>query len=160
MSSLGTCLWFDGRAEEAATFYVGAFRACGRSAEVLAVIPWGDAGPGQKGTVLSVEFVLDGRPFLALNGGPQFTFTPAVSLVVECADQREVDLFWDRLTDGGTPGKCGWLTDRFGLCWQVVPAALSAMMRDPDVERRDKVMRAFMPMTKLMLAPLQDAYGR
>lgn len=155
MSTITPCLWFDGRAEEAAEFYVAAFREGGHDAAMLDTLRVGDAGPGPKGAVLSVRFGLDGQEFVALNGGPHFTFSPAISLMVACKDQREVDWFWDRLSDGGKPGQCSWLEDRFGVSWQVVPTPLYALLQDQ--ERSGPVMRALMGMTKLDLAALKAA---
>lgn len=159
MSRMASCLWFDGQAEEAADFYVSAFRACGREAAVGDVLRHTGASPGPKGSVLSVAFTLDGREFIALNGGPHFTFSPAISFFVTCADQAEVDRFWEKLSEGGgKPGQCGWLTDRFGVSWQIVPAALGEMLRDPDVARADRVMAAMLQMTRLDVAALRKAY--
>ena len=140
---ISTCLWFDGRAEEAARFYVSVF-------------PDGRIGRigrfGAQGAVVTAGFELRGRPFLALNGGPAHRFTPAVSLVVDCGDQAEIDHFWERLTDGGAEGRCGWLTDRFGVSWQVVPRAL------PDlISRGPGVMQVFTTMSKLDIAALAGA---
>ncbi len=156
MPAVATCLWFDGQAEEAARFYVSAFRALGREAAVGDILRHGDAGPGPKGGVLTVTFTLDGQEFIALNGGPHFTFSPAISLFVKCAGQAEVDGFWERLSEGGRTERCGWLTDRFGVSWQIVPTALGEMLRDPDPARAGRVMRA---MTKFDIAALQQAYN-
>lgn len=153
-----TCLWFDGQAEAAAEFYVATFRAAGRAAEATGGLRYGEAGPGPKGSVLTRGFTLDGQAFLALNGGPHFTFTPAISLVVKCADQAELDRFWEGLSAGGEPNQCGWLTDRFGVSWQVVPEALVGMLADPDTARADRAMRAMLGMRKLDLAALEAAY--
>lgn len=152
MSRIATCLWFDGKAEEAARFHVGAFQACGRAAAIDEIMP----GPG--GQAMAVNFTLDGQSFIGLNGGPHFTFTPAISLFVSCADQAEVDAFWSHLGEGGTPGQCGWLTDRFGLSWQVVPKILGERLRDPDREAAGRVMQAMLQMTKLDVARLEAAY--
>jgi predicted 3-demethylubiquinone-9 3-methyltransferase (glyoxalase superfamily) len=143
MSPLATCLWFDQQAEPAARFYVETFRALGREAAL------GDIAGGP-----AVTFRLDGQAFMALNGGPHYTFTPAVSLAVTCADQREIDAFWDALSAGGAPGRCGWLTDRFGLSWQVIPGALPTLMRG---ERGKRVMQALLGMSKLDIAALERA---
>ena len=158
MSKIAPCLWFDGQAEEAANFYVSTFRACGQDAAIGEILRWGDVGPGPKGSVLTVEFTLAGQDFVALNGGPQYSFTPAISMMVNCADQGEVDRFWDRLGEGGTPVQCGWLTDRFGVSWQVAPTELLAMLRDPDLARSGRAMQAMMGMVKLDLAALRAAY--
>ncbi len=159
MSKVAPCLWFDGRAEEAAGFYVSAFRACGQAAAVGRIARCGEAGPGPAGSALTVEFTLAGQDFVALNGGPQFAFSPALSLAVTCADQAEVDRFWEGLSDGGEPGRCGWLTDRFGVSWQVVPAALGEMLRDADPARTGRVTRALLGMAKLDVAALEEAYN-
>jgi predicted 3-demethylubiquinone-9 3-methyltransferase (glyoxalase superfamily) len=158
MSKLALCLWFDGRAEEAAAFYVATFRACGQPASLGRVMRQGEVGPGKLGSVIAVEFTLAGQPMMALNGGPQFSFSPAISLFVRCNDQAEVDRFWERLSEGGAPVQCGWLTDRFGVSWQIVPTMLLDLLHDSDVERRDRVMQAMMPMTKLDIAALQRAH--
>lgn len=159
MSKVSPCLWFDGRAEEAARFYVSAFRACGQDASLGDVMRHGPSGRGPAGSVLSVEFTLAGQGFIALNGGPHFAFSPAISLFVRCADQAEVDAFWERLSDGGEPGRCGWLKDRFDVSWQVVPTALGGMLRDPDADRAKRVMQALLGMAKLEIRALEDAYG-
>ncbi len=158
MATITPCLWFDDRAEEAAGFYVATFREVGREAALGDVLYYGEAGPKPKGTVLTVTFTLDGQEFVALNGGPHFTFSPAISMMVKCADQGEVDLFWERLSDGGKPGQCGWLEDRFGVSWQVVPTALYPMLKDPDPARVERVMQALLQMTKLDLGALEVAY--
>ncbi|MGC1304422.1 MAG: VOC family protein [Caulobacteraceae bacterium] len=158
MSKISPCLWFDGEAETAANAYVSIFRDCGQDAAIGDVMRWGDAGPGPKGSVLTVDFTLAGQTFIALNGGPQFSFTPAMSLSVECANQVEVDRFWDRLSEGGELVQCGWLRDRFGVSWQVVPTMLPNMLRDKDTARVARVMQAMMQMIKLDIATLQAAY--
>jgi predicted 3-demethylubiquinone-9 3-methyltransferase (glyoxalase superfamily) len=145
--ALVTCLWFDTQAEEAATFYTGIFK----EAKLGAVHRHTEAGPGPAGSVLLVEF--------DLNGGPQFTFNEAVSIVVPCADQAEVDYYWDRLSDGGQEIACGWLKDRYGLCWQIVPAVFFEMVADPDAAKAARVMQAMMSMTKFDIAGLQKAYA-
>jgi predicted 3-demethylubiquinone-9 3-methyltransferase (glyoxalase superfamily) len=154
--ALVTCLWFDTQAEEAATFYTGIFKNAKLGAVHRYTSP---AGPGPAGSVMLVEFELNGQKFSALNGGPQFTFNEAVSIVVPCADQAEVDYYWDRLSDGGQEVACGWLKDRYGLCWQIVPAVFFEMIADPDPARVDRVMRAMMGMTKFDVAGLQEAYA-
>ncbi len=159
MSTITPCLWFDDRAEEAAEFYVTTFREAGREAALGDVLYYGEVGPRPKGTVLTVTFTLDGQEFVALNGGPHFTFSPAISMMVKCADQGEVDRFWERLSDGGKPGQCGWLEDRFGVSWQVVPTALYPMLKDPDPAKIERVMQALLQMTKLDLGALEAAYA-
>jgi predicted 3-demethylubiquinone-9 3-methyltransferase (glyoxalase superfamily) len=158
MSKIATCLWFDDQGEAAANFYVSTFRACGQDAAIGQTLYYGDAAPRPKGSVLTVEFTLAGQDFLVLNGGPHFTFSPATSLVVRCADQAEVDRFWAALSDGGEPGQCGWLKDRYGFSWQIVPTVLVDMLHDPDEARAGRVMQALMQMTKLDIAALQNAY--
>ena len=153
--ALVTCLWFDTQAEEAATFYTGVFK----DAKLGAIHRHTEAGPGPAGSVLLVEFELNGQKFSALNGGPQFTFNEAVSIVVPCADQAEVDYYWDRLSDGGQEIACGWLKDRYGLCWQIVPAVFFEMIADPDSAKVTRVMQAMMSMTKFDIAGLQKAYA-
>ena len=147
-------LWFDTRAEEAARFYVSVFD----NSEVLDVTRYGEAGPGPAGSVMTVSFRLDGLEFTALNAGPHFTFTEAISFVVDCETQEEVDRFWEALSGGGEKGQCGWLKDKFGLSWQVVPRVLNEMVQDADPARADRVMRAMLQMTKLDIAKLQAAY--
>ena len=153
--ALVTCLWFDTQAEEAATFYTGIFK----DAKLGAVHRYTEAGPGPVGSVLLVEFELNGQKFSALNGGPQFTFNEAVSIVVPCADQAEVDYYWDRLSDGGQENVCGWLKDRYGLSWQIVPTVFFDMIKDPDAATAARVMQAMLGMTKLDIAALQKAYA-
>ncbi len=150
-----TCLWFDTQAEEAATFYTGIFK----DARLGAVHRYTEAGPGPAGSVMLVEFELNGQKFSALNGGPQFTFNEAVSIVVPCADQAEVDYYWGRLSDGDHEIACGWLKDRYGLCWQIVPAVFFEMVADADSATVDRVMRAMLGMTKFDIAGLQKAYA-
>jgi predicted 3-demethylubiquinone-9 3-methyltransferase (glyoxalase superfamily) len=152
--ALVTCLWFDTQAEEAATFYTGVFK----EARLGAVHRYTEAGPAPAGSVMLVEFELNGQKFSALNGGPQFTFNEAVSIVVPCADQAEVDYYWDRLSDGGQEIACGWLKDRYGLCWQIVPAVFFEMVADPDSGKVNRVMQAMMGMTKFDIAGLEKAY--
>jgi len=148
-----TCLWFDGNAEEAVAHYTAIFPDSG----VTRVARYGDAGPGPKGSVMTIDFRLAGQVFLALNGGPQFTFTEAISLAVDCADQREVDELWRRLAAGGAEGQCGWLKDKFGLSWQIVPARLIELIEDDDAERANRVFQAMLGMRKLDIAGLERA---
>jgi len=158
MSKIASCLWFDGQAEQAAEFYVSVFRACGQDAAIKDALRCGDAGPWPKGSTLTVTFTLADHEFIALNGGPNYKFSPAISMFVKCADQAEVDAFWERLTNGGEPVQCGWLTDRFGVSWQIVPIALMDMMSDPDPARAARVMAAMMKMVKLDIGVLRKAY--
>ncbi len=146
-----TCLWFDGQAEDAARFYISVFK----NGRILETVHWGKTGPGKEGTVLTVSFELEGVQFLALNGGPEYHFTPAISLSVDCKDQREVDALWEKLTEGGKEVQCGWLTDKFGVSWQIVPSILPELVADPA--KRDRVLKAMMPMVKLDVAKLQEA---
>ena len=155
MQKITPFLWFDTQAEEAARFYTGIFK----DAKLGAVHRHTEAGPGPAGSVMLVEFELNGQQFSALNGGPQFTFNEAISIVVPCADQAEVDYYWDRLSDGGQENVCGWLKDRYGLCWQIVPAVFFDMIADPDSAKAARVTRAMMDMTKFDIAALQQAYA-
>jgi predicted 3-demethylubiquinone-9 3-methyltransferase (glyoxalase superfamily) len=150
-----TCLWFDTEAEQAATFYTGIFK----DSSLGAIHRYTGAGPGPEGDVMLVEFELGGQKFSALNGGPQFTFNEAVSIVVPCADQAEVDYYWSSLGQGGHEIACGWLKDRYGLCWQIVPAAFLEMIGDPDREKVARVVRAMMTMTKFDIAEIEKAYA-
>lgn len=157
-TKIATCLWFNGQADAAADFYVSTFRACGQPAERGAKLFYGEGAPQPKGSTLTVNFTLAGAEFIALNGGPHFTFSPAISLFVKCGDQAEVDLFWEKLADGGATNQCGWLTDRFGVSWQVVPTILFDLLQGPDPIRAERVMQAMMKMTKLEIAGLQRAH--
>ena len=150
-----TCLWFDNQGEAAAQFYTGIFK----DSAITGVTRYTEAGPGQAGTVMTVEFRLNGQNFLALNGGPHYTFSPAVSIVVEAADQAEVDYYWDRLTEGGEAVACGWVTDKYGLSWQIVPTAFYAMMRDPDPAKVTRVTAAMLRMKKFDVSELERAYA-
>ncbi|HEV2490213.1 MAG TPA: VOC family protein [Candidatus Acidoferrales bacterium] len=153
MQKIVPFLWFDGQAEEAANFYVSIFK----NARLGTVRRYGDAGPGPKGSAMAVEFDLDGQHFIALNGGPQFKFTPAISLFVNCETQEEVDELWDKLSAGGRKGRCGWLQDKFGLSWQIIPTALGELMGDPDPEKSKRVMQAMLQMTKIEISELRRA---
>ena len=153
MPTITPNLWFDTQGKDAADFYVSIFP----NSEITNVNYYGDAGPRAAGTVLTVDFVLDGQPYTAINGGPQFTFDEAVSLLINCADQDEVDYYWDRLTDGGEESQCGWLKDRFGVSWQVVPAGMGEILGDPDPERGQRAMAAMLGMRKLDLAAMRAA---
>jgi len=159
MQRITPCLWFDGQAEEAARFYVSIFEDSG----IDAVSRYGKEGfevHGQpEGSVMTVAFHLGGQPFTALNGGPQFRFSEAISFQVACETQAEVDHFWSRLAAGGEEGPCGWLKDRFGLSWQIVPTVLTQMLGDPDAGKRERVTKAFLQMKKLDVAALERAYA-
>ncbi len=154
--TIAPCLWFDGNAEEAVDYYVSVFG----DSKVLHVDRFSDIGPDPEAPVVFIEFRLNGQPFQAVNGGPQFPFTEAVSFAIECADQGEVDHYWNALTEGGEPGHCGWLKDRYGVSWQVVPRVLNDLLRDADRERAGRVMRRMLQMTKLDVAELRAAYGQ
>ena len=154
MPKITPFLWFDGRVGEVVDFYTSLF---GDSA-VLDTTRYPEGSPGPAGEVMIATFRLGGQEFMALNGGPQFEFTPAISFFVSCEGQDEVDHLWDRLVEGGSPGQCGWLVDRFGLSWQIVPTALGQLMGDPDPERAGRVMHAMLAMTKIEIAGLRDAY--
>jgi predicted 3-demethylubiquinone-9 3-methyltransferase (glyoxalase superfamily) len=146
-------LWFDTEAEEAAAFYLSVFP----NSRIRKVSHYGEGGPRPAGMVMTVEFELDGQRFVGINGGPEFTFDEAVSFQISCADQEEVDHYWDRLSDGGEEGPCGWLKDRFGLSWQVVPTAFEELLADPDPARAQRAMQAMFSMTKLDIAALRSA---
>ncbi|MEU3347305.1 VOC family protein [Streptomyces sp. NPDC006700] len=151
-----TCLWFDGQAEEAAHHYVSVFRNSG----IGRIGRYTEAGPGPAGSVIAVDFVANGQKFVALNGGPQFTFNESISFQIHCEDQEEIDHYWTRLTeDGGEPGPCGWLKDKYGVSWQVVPERLIDMIGDPDAEKADRTTRAMLAMGKLDIAALERAYA-
>jgi predicted 3-demethylubiquinone-9 3-methyltransferase (glyoxalase superfamily) len=147
-------LWFDGKAEEAANFYVSVFG----NSRVVSVTRYGAAGPGPEGSVMSAVFQLEGQEFYALNGGPQFKFSPAISLFVNCETQQEVDELWDKLSAGGRKTRCGWLDDKFGLTWQIIPTTLGRLLQDKDAAKANRVMKAMMQMDKIDIARLQQAY--
>jgi predicted 3-demethylubiquinone-9 3-methyltransferase (glyoxalase superfamily) len=153
MSKITPCLWFDGQAEDAARLYVSVFK----NSTLGAISRYGDAGPLPKGTIMTVAFELDGQPMLALNGGPQYRFTEAVSFQVACETQAEVDHFWGKLCDGGEEGPCGWLKDRFGLSWQIVPTALPQLIGGADADKTKRVTEAMFQMRKLDIAALERA---
>jgi len=152
---ISPCLWFDGQAEEAANFYVSIFK----NSRITAVSRYGEVGPGPKGSVMVIGFELEGQAFTALNGGPMFKFTEAISMIVHCETQAEVDDYWEKLSAGGQPGRCAWLKDRFGVSWQVVPTALIELIQDNDAAKSARVMQAMLAMTKIDIAGLQRAYG-
>lgn len=154
MRKISPFLWFDTRAEEAADFYVSLFR----DSRITNVARYGEAGPGPEGSVMTVAFQLEGQDFTALNGGPVFKFTPAISFVVNCETQDEVDRLWERLAEGGKEGQCGWLEDRFGVSWQIVPIAMGELLSSGDPERSRRVMEAMLKMGKLDIAELKRAY--
>ena len=154
MPSITPNLWFDTQGEEAAEFYVSVFP----NSKITNVTHYGDAGPREAGMVMTVDFVLDGQEFTALNGGPGHPFNEALSLLVNCADQAEVDHYWERLGEGGEEGPCGWLTDRYGVSWQVAPEGIVELFQDPDPARAERAMAAMLTMKKLDIAALQRAY--
>src|SRR2546428_5339564 len=156
MQKITPFLWFDNNAEEAVKFYTSVFK----NSKILKVARYGDAGPGPKGSVMTVSFQIEGQQFIALNGGPQFKFTEAVSFVVNCETQKEVDEFWEKLSAGGEKGPCGWLKDKFGLSWQVVPTILGKLISHPDPRKAQRVKKAMLQMKKLDIAALQRAYDQ
>ena len=154
MNKIFPFLWFDHQAEEAVTLYTSIFK----NSKIGSVSRYGDAGPGPKGSVMVMEFELEGQKFTALNGGPVFSFTPAISFFVNCESQEEVDHLWEELSEGGEKGQCGWLKDKFGLSWQIVPTVLGQLLSDPDPEKAGRVTQAMLKMTKLDIAELKRAY--
>lgn len=147
-------MWFDGQAEEAMNFYVSIFK----NSKVQSVTRFGEAGPGPKGSVMTATFQLEGQAFTALNGGPMFKFTPALSFFVSCETQEEVDVLWEKLSQGGEKSRCGWLKDKFGLSWQIIPSALERMLGDSDPLKANRVMQAMLQMDKIVIARLKQAY--
>jgi len=154
MQKITPFLWFDGNAEEAMNFYVSLFK----NSKVGKVTRYGEAGPGPKGSVMSATFQLEGQDFCALNGGPQVKFTPTISFFVNCEAQEEVDALWEKLSAGGRKDRCGWLQDRFGVSWQIIPSVLGKLLGDPDPEKSKRVMMAMLQMDKIDIKRLQDAY--
>jgi predicted 3-demethylubiquinone-9 3-methyltransferase (glyoxalase superfamily) len=154
MQKITPFLWFDGKAEEAMNFYTAIFR----NSKIGRVTRYGETGPGQKGTVMSATFQLDGQEFIALNGGPMFTFSPAISFFVNCETQAEVDDLWDKLSEGGEKQRCGWLKDKYGLSWQIIPSTLGEMLQDKDAEKSKRVMSAMLQMNKIEIKSLKQAY--
>ncbi len=155
MQKITPCLWFDNQAEEAMNFYVSIFK----NSKTGVMTRYGEGMPGPKGSVMTASFQLDGQDFVALNGGPLFKFTEAISFVVNCETQKEVDEFWEKLSAGGEKSRCGWLKDTFGVSWQVVPTILWDLLQDQDTARSQRVMEALMQMDKLDIAALKEAYG-
>ena len=153
MRTITPFLWFNNQAEEAARFYTSVFK----NSKILSVSRYSKAGPGPEGSVMTVEFELDGEKFVALNGGPQYTFSPAVSFVVNCETQQDVDHYWERLTEGGKEIQCGWLADKYGLSWQIVPTIVPELIRDKDPVKRKRVMEAIFKMVKLDVEGLKRA---
>jgi predicted 3-demethylubiquinone-9 3-methyltransferase (glyoxalase superfamily) len=154
MPKITTFLTFNDQAEEAVNFYTSVFP----NSKITGTTRYGDAGPGPKGSFMSASFELDGQDFMALNGGPSFTFSQGISLFVSCETQDEVDELWERLSEGGEKGPCGWLTDRFGVSWQIIPRVLGEMLRDEDRERANRVMSAMLKMSKIEIEGLRKAY--
>lgn len=153
MQKITPFLWFDGEAEEAMSFYVSTFR----NSKAGTIRRYGEAGPGPKGSVMSTEFQLEGQEFIALNGGPQFKFSPAISFFVDCATQEEVDHYWEKLSAGGEKMRCGWLKDKYGVSWQIVPAILGKLLQDKDAQKSKRVMQAMMQMDKIDIEGLKRA---
>ena len=156
MQKITPFLWFDSEAEEAAKYYVSIFK----NSKVTSITRHGDAGPGPKGSVMSATFRLDGQEFIALNGGPHFTFSPAISFFVDCKTQKEVDDLWEKLSKGGEKQRCGWLKDMYGVSWQIVPSVLGKLLRDKDAKKSKSVMNAMLQMDKIDIKKLKEAYGR
>jgi predicted 3-demethylubiquinone-9 3-methyltransferase (glyoxalase superfamily) len=158
MQKIIPCLWFDNKAEEAVNFYISIFK----NSKIKSASRYGKEGSQvsgiPEGTLMTVTFDLDGEEFMALNGGPQFSFTPAISFIADCADQNEIDLLWDKLSEGGEKNMCGWLKDKYGVSWQIVPSALGEMMQDKDPSKRERVMKAMLKMEKIDIEGLRVAY--
>ncbi len=154
MQKITPFLWFESKAEEAANFYVSLFK----NSKIISITRYGDAGPGQKGSVMLVSFQLEGQDFIALNGGPTYKFSPAISLFVDCQSQQEVDNLWEKLSEGGKKNRCGWLDDKYGLTWQIVPAVLRELMQDKNPEKSKRVMQAMLQMDKIDIEKLKQAY--
>jgi predicted 3-demethylubiquinone-9 3-methyltransferase (glyoxalase superfamily) len=156
MSGFTTCLWFDTEGEEAANYYTSVFP----NSRIGTISRYGEAGPREAGTVMTVEFELDGQPFVALNGGPDFKFNESISFQVPCQTQEDVDRYWSKLSEGGEEGPCGWLKDKFGVSWQVIPNALTEMLRDPDPNKSKAAMTAMLGMKKIDIAGLREAFDK
>lgn len=154
MEKITPFLWFDGKAEEAANFYTSIFK----NSQIVNMMRYGEAGPGPKETVMSAVFELNGQTFIALNGGPMFTFSPAISFFVNCETQEEVDDLWEKLSEGGERQRCGWLKDKYGVSWQIIPTILGQLLQDKDTERSKRAMQAMMQMDKIDIAALKRAY--
>ncbi|SRR5713101_619097 len=154
MPTITPFLWFDGKAEEAMNFYTSIFK----NSKIGRITRYGEAGPGPKGTVMSATFQLDGQEFMALNGGPQFKFTEAISFFVKCETQEEVDELWEKLSAGGDKQKCGWLKDKYGVSWQIIPSALGELLQDKDAKKSTRVMKAMLQMDKIDIESLKRAY--
>jgi predicted 3-demethylubiquinone-9 3-methyltransferase (glyoxalase superfamily) len=155
MQKIVTFLWFDNQAEEAVNLYTSLFKG----SKITGIARYQEAGPGEKGSVMTINFTLEGQAFIALNGGPVFKFTEAVSLFVNCETQEEVDTLWHKLSEGGQESQCGWLKDKYGLSWQIIPTTLMKLMSDPDREKAGRVTRAMLQMKKIDIATLKQAYN-
>jgi len=155
MQKITPFLWFNNQAEDAMNFYISVFK----NSQKVSITRYGEAGPGRKGTVMTARFLLEGQEFVALNGGPVFTFSPAISFVVNCETQEEVDRLWEKLSDGGEKQQCGWLKDKFGVSWQIVPDILVKLLNDPDPVKSQRVMKAMLPMGKIDIKILKQAYN-
>ncbi len=155
MQKITPFLWFDGRAEEAMLFYTSVFK----DAKPGGIKRWGDGTPAPKGSVMSAGFEINGQEFIAFNGGPMFKFTEAISLFVKCEDQEEIDHLWEKLSEGGEKSRCGWLKDKFGISWQIIPPILGELLTDPDPEKAKRVVQAMMKMDKIDIAALKEAYN-
>jgi predicted 3-demethylubiquinone-9 3-methyltransferase (glyoxalase superfamily) len=153
MQKITPFLWFDGKAEEAVSFYISVFK----NSNILKIARYLEGSPGPQGTVMTVSFSLDGQEFVALNGGPQFKFTPAISFVVNCETQAEVDEFWEKLSQGGEQHQCGWIQDKFGVSWQIVPRVLAELLSDADERKAKRAMAAMLQMTKIDIEALRNA---
>jgi predicted 3-demethylubiquinone-9 3-methyltransferase (glyoxalase superfamily) len=160
MQKITPCLWFDNQAEEAVNFYVSIFK----NSKIVSIARYGEAGAEvsgrPKGTVMTALFQLDGQEFMALNGGPQFKFSEAISFIVNCRAQKEIDEFWKKLSEGGEEGPCGWLKDKYGMSWQIVPTVLGKMLKDKDAEKSERVMKAMLQMKKIDVQKLKQAFER
>ncbi|HKO93327.1 MAG TPA: VOC family protein [Polyangiaceae bacterium] len=154
MQKITPFLWFNDNAEQAIEFYVSTFA----NSKILSATRYGDAGPGPKGSLMVATFQLEGQEFMALNGGPSYSFTPAISLFVNCETQAEVDALWDKLAAGGAPQQCGWVQDKFGLCWQIIPTLLGRLLADKDPQKAGRVMQAMLKMHKIDIDGLKRAY--
>ncbi|HEX9136094.1 MAG TPA: VOC family protein [Nitrospirota bacterium] len=156
MQKITPFLWFDGKTEEAMNLYVSIFK----NSKVVSISRYGEGGPGPKGTVMSATFQLEGQQFMALNGGPHFTFSPAISFFVNCETQEEVDELWEKLSEGGQKERCGWLKDKYGVSWQIIPSVLGKLLSDPDPEKSKRVMQAMLQMNKIDIEKLKEAHER
>jgi len=154
MQKITPFLWFDNQAEQAVNFYTSIFK----NSKIDSITRYGDAGPGEAGTVMMVTFQVEGQEFMALNGGPHFTFTPAISLFVNCENQAEVDVLWEKLTEGGEEEMCGWLKDKYGVSWQIVPAGLVELLYSPDAEKSSRAIHAMLQMKKIDIEKIRQAY--